>query len=268
MTGIAADCCPEFAADYELTAHPAFRALERRVLGCDYGGTSWTTRSQADGMAQALGLGRGSHLLELGSGSGWPALHLAQTTDCRVTLLDLPINALAQARDRARSQGTRAADTVVASGAALPFLSASFDALAHSDVLCCLPDKLDMLMECRRVARPGAPMAFYVIAPGGGLNKEELAMVAETGPPFVETPADYPTLLTEAGWNLLARESVDTEYIATLRRLLEGLTAEAETFIGVMGSTEYRETLARRERQVAVVENGLMKRERFLARAG
>ena len=36
----------DFAGSYELSRLPAVKALERDVLGCDYGGTSWTTVHQ------------------------------------------------------------------------------------------------------------------------------------------------------------------------------------------------------------------------------
>jgi hypothetical protein len=64
----------DFAHNYERSSLPAVRELEQRVLGCDYGGTSWTTREQADHIAEALELGPGMQLREVGAGSGWPGL--------------------------------------------------------------------------------------------------------------------------------------------------------------------------------------------------
>jgi ubiquinone/menaquinone biosynthesis C-methylase UbiE len=93
-------------------------------------------------------------LLDIGAGAGWPALYVARETGCHATLVDIPMNALQQAMERAVEDQTSArVDAVAASGAALPFDDDSFDIVTHSDVLCCLPEKLEMLRECRRVLR-------------------------------------------------------------------------------------------------------------------
>ena len=150
-------CC-DFAGCYERTQIPAMRELERDVLGCDYGGTSWTTLSQAHDIADSLSLAPGLQLLDVGSGSGWPGLFLGSETGCDVTLLDIPFNALKLAAERAVQDGlTDRVNVIAASGTALPFEDSSFERLSHSDVLCCLPEKLEMLQECRRVAQKGGP---------------------------------------------------------------------------------------------------------------
>lgn len=263
----ACGACCDFAAEYALAAHPAFRAIEREVLGCDYGGTSWTTRIQADDSARPLGLAPGVHLLELGAGSGWPGLYLAERTGCRITLLDVPLIALKQARGRAAELDAAAVGVVAGSGARLPFSAASFDALAHSDVLCCLPEKQEMLAECRRVARPGARMVFFVIAPGPGLSERDRDEAREAGPPFVETPLDYRALLQRTGWRGQTRESLTVDYRATLRHLVRQLERHANTLAAVMGEAEFGAMLERRRRQARAVDAGLLIRERWIARA-
>ncbi len=46
--------------------------MERSTCGCDYGGTSWTTREEADRTIEMLNLKPGRQFLEVGAGSGWP----------------------------------------------------------------------------------------------------------------------------------------------------------------------------------------------------
>ena len=55
-----------FADDYRRAQTPVMLDLERAVCGCDYGGTSWTTRDEAERMGQLLGLAPGKRLLAIG----------------------------------------------------------------------------------------------------------------------------------------------------------------------------------------------------------
>src|SRR5207249_6576487 len=95
----------EFTRGYELGRARVERELEQCVLGCDYGGTSWTTCREAQRVAGLLGLRPGMRLLEVGAGSGWPGLFLAQTSGCNVTLTDFPLAALRAASKRAIADG-------------------------------------------------------------------------------------------------------------------------------------------------------------------
>ena len=244
------------------------RELEKQVLGCDFGGTSWTTRIQAEKIPAALGLRKGVSLLEIGAGTGWPGIFTAGISACDLTLLDLPVNSLKYANSRCVEEHLPGRNnSVAASGEALPFATGSFHAVCHSDVLCCLPEKLAMLQECRRVVMQGAHMLFFVIAPVRGLDERKLAEAIEAGPPFVGTPDDYGRLLRESGWELLERADLTDEYLGALGRLVSGLEKGADTLPEILGKEGFIDQLARRRLQVAAIEDGLLQRELFLARA-
>jgi len=244
------------------------RALERDVLGCDFGGTSWTTKTQADQIPAALGLDADSHLLEIGAGTGWPGIYFAGLTACDVTLLDIPVSALRHAQQRAVEEHVEnRCQSVAASGAALPFATAVFNTISHSDVLCCLPEKLEMLRECRRVARDGARMLFYVIAPKRGLSGADLDRACEVGPPFVGVPDDYDELLKASGWHLLEKTDLTDDYLQALNRLVEGLVAGTDELKAVLGASEFAEQLEHRLAQIDAIERGLLEREMFLVQA-
>ena len=113
------------------------RQIERRVIGGDWGANGYTTMTQADTLATELDLSAGDRLLDLGTGRGWPGLYLAARTGCRVVLVDLPLEGLRVAADRATADGLAARTGVVAAAASgLPFRAGSFDVTIHTDVLC------------------------------------------------------------------------------------------------------------------------------------
>ncbi|MBT8073172.1 MAG: class I SAM-dependent methyltransferase [Xanthomonadales bacterium] len=264
----APSCCCCFELQHEQHSHPAMRAVERDVLGCDFGGTSWTTKAQADRVQQSLGLAAGTRLLELGAGTGWPGIYLAGLAGCDVTMLDLPVNSLIRAQRRASEENvSNRCRSVAASAAALPFRSRSFDAITHSDVLCCLPEKLAMLRECRRVTNKGANMLFYVIAPEDGLTSRELTRASDVGPPFVEVPGDYASLLLDSAWKLIRKTDLTADYLLALHRLVGAFESESTALEALLGSAEYTAQLLHRQQQVDAIERGLLVREMYVATA-
>ncbi|HEY2926927.1 class I SAM-dependent methyltransferase [Piscinibacter sp.] len=266
MAAFAGAAC-NFARDYEIAQEPLMREIERCVRGSDYGATSWTTHEQAEQAAARLGLVRGQHMLELGAGSGWPALFLATLSGCDVVLTDLPLSGLRIARERAARDGLNGRCSVLAAdGAALPFADRSFDRIHHADVLCCMDRKREMLRECRRVARPGARMEFSVISlarePGGD---DERQLLQQSGPPYPDAGADYAVLLGDAGWKVLERIDVTAEFVRCMGIQLEESHARRSALLDLLGEADYAERLNRRNSTRAAVACGLLRREIFFA---
>jgi SAM-dependent methyltransferase len=255
-----------FADEYRRAQTPVILDLERAVCGCDYGGTSWTTRAEADLMGRLLDLGQGRKLLEIGSGSGWPALYLAAQSGCDATLADVPHEALRIAADRVtREPVDGAVSLAVADGAALPFKADLFDAVCHSDVLCCLPAKRGVLNECARVIDRGGKMVFTVISVAPGLAGADHVRAVDSGPPFVEAECAYRELLEETGWTVIDQLDVSADYEATGRCYIHEVQARADELCALMGEAEFSELLAKRRRNAAAVAEGIVRRDLFVA---
>jgi len=260
------DFCCDFAGSYDLSSLPEIKKLEQAALGCDYGGTSWTTRQQAEGILESLQLSSSNRLLDIGAGAGWPGLLLGKLSSCNVTLLDIPLNALAQAAERAVDDGmTDRVNIVSASGTALPFNDHAFDRISHSDVLCCLPEKLELLQESRRVARDHARMHFSVILPAEDLPQPEHEKVLETGPPFIGVDGSYSELLQAAGWQVTDCQDVTAEYRNSLQRLVDGIYKNEKELADLLGEDELIAKREHREDQIALITEGSMRREAFVA---
>ena len=254
------DCCQAFAESYEISTLPEMRDIERSVLGCDYGGTSWTTARQAQAMAAAIEVATDDTLLEIGAGAGWPGLYVAKLIARHVVLLDLPLNALHKAGRRASADGSSSQiGLVAASGAALPFADDTFPAISHSDVLCCLPEKTQVLRECRRVARADATMIFAVIYVPQGLDAADRQRSLAAGPPFLDATASYEDMLTETGWQVTNKINVTDEYRDSLVALVDGIRT-SKGLRARLGESTVEESIAHREEQIRVIEQGFMRR--------
>ena len=123
-----------FSSRYAEEGTAAGRVVERRVIGASVGANGYTTVAQADRLVEALNLSPKSLLLDLGSGRGWPGLHVAARADCRVVLTDVPGAAIRTAQRRSADATDRVA-LARASATHLPFAARSFDAICHADTL-------------------------------------------------------------------------------------------------------------------------------------
>lgn len=265
----AADLRDEFAAQYRLAQAPVLLEVERLVCGSDYGCTSWMTRDEADALGRLLRLAPGRRLLEVGAGSGWPGLHLARTTGCDVALIDVPAEGLCIAADRAAAEGLAGRCTLAAAdGAALPFADATFDAVSHSDVLCCLEDKAAVLAACRRVARAGASMVFTVILVAPDASPSGRQRARAFGPLWVETGRGYAEMLADAGWRMAEVTDLSAAFTDAAGLLLDAEEARAEELCTLYGEAKFAEKMARRHGTVGAIGDGLLRRHLFAATPG
>ncbi len=123
-----------FSSRYAEEGTAAGRLVERRVIGANVGANGYTTVAQADQLVEALDLSPESRLLDLGSGRGWPGLHVAARSKCRVVLTDVPEAAVRAAQHRSAGAADRVS-VARASATHLPFAARSFDAICHADTL-------------------------------------------------------------------------------------------------------------------------------------
>lgn len=121
---------------YERADHDVAMMVEWETLGTDYGANGYTTLGQGNRLMDLLDLDPDEVLLDIGSGCGWPGLHLALARGCSVIGVDPVIEGAMVARRRAIDDNMAdQALAVVGDGTKLPVRARSIDAIVHSDVL-------------------------------------------------------------------------------------------------------------------------------------
>jgi len=132
-----AETLGRMADRYRVDPVEAMLATEREALGSDFVANGYTTRAQADELVDVLSLGPDRVLLDLGSGCGWPGIHLAVRSGCHLVSVD-PVEAgVHRTEARAAVEGIAVRSlAVVGDGEHLPLASDTVDALVHADVLC------------------------------------------------------------------------------------------------------------------------------------
>jgi SAM-dependent methyltransferase len=249
-----------YTASYGGFARDVYAEVRREAWGEEIGQNSWLTREELERFADQLELGDSSRVLEIGCGSGGPALHLVRLSGCEIVGVDVHEDGVANATRMAREAGLDARASFVHADAseALPFPSESFDALVCVDAVNHLRDRARVFGEWARVLAPGGRVLFTdPITVTGALTSDEIAIRASIGY-FVFAPVgEDERLLREAGLQPLAVEDATENTAAVAERWLGARAERAEalrelegepTFDGQQRFLEVAARLARERR--------------------
>ena len=117
---------------------PANRRLRRDIWpeGHDLGQQSFATLPYFDHLVTRLGMGPDTRVLDLGSGSGGPAIYMASTSGCRMTGLEVNEVGVEVARglQADAALGDRV-EFVLGDGMHMPFDDETFDIAISMNVL-------------------------------------------------------------------------------------------------------------------------------------
>ena len=136
-------------------------------------------------LLEEVHLAAGMRALDVGSGTGFPLVELAERIGCEgeVHGVDPWTTGLARAREKIARRGVRNAFVHEGTSEALPFADASFDLIVSNLGVNNFEHPLLSMRECRRVARLGAQIAVSTNLQGtfAELYEELPAALAEAG---------------------------------------------------------------------------------------
>jgi SAM-dependent methyltransferase len=197
--------------------------IRREVYGRDIGQNSWLTADELERFARLAGWSRETTLLEIGCGSGGPALFLARTIGLAVTGVDIsePGIAAASAQAKAAGLGERTRFLRLDGSGRLPFDDGGFDAVLSVDAINHLPDRAGILAEWHRVLRPGGLVVYTdPVIVTGAVSNAEIAERSAIGYFLFVPPGENQRFLREAGFELLRTEDVtENEAAISARRM-------------------------------------------------
>jgi SAM-dependent methyltransferase len=225
--------------DYEGTAEAAVR---HETYGEDIGQSSWMTATEWLQFADQLQVQAKSHVLEVGSGSGGPAVHLAAARGCRVTGVDINQSGIRNAERLAVLRGV--ADRVnfraVDASQRLPFLDATFDAVVSNDAMCHIANRLEVLRDWHRVVRPHGRILFTdAMVVTGLVSHEELAVRSSIGFYLFVPPGENERLIVQAGFTHLGSEDVTSGAAAIARRWHDAREQHRAELVGREGDANF-----------------------------
>ena len=165
-------------------------------------------------------------MLDVGSGIGGAAFHLAKTFGARVTGIDLAPEMVAIARERAREAQAADSVTFLLGDILTTDFPEPFDVVWSRDALMHLHDKPRLFSRLHDLLAPGGYLVVTDYARGTGPGSPEFqAYVRSTGYHLVD-PASYGKLLEGAGFVDVEVEDATDKFIDIMKREAARLAVE------------------------------------------
>ncbi|HEY2951986.1 MAG TPA: class I SAM-dependent methyltransferase, partial [Verrucomicrobiae bacterium] len=216
--------------------------IRAATYGEDLGQSSWMTADELRKFIGWLRLGPSSHVLEIGSGSGGPALFVARTAGCRITGLDVNEYGVKNANDLSRRQklDSLAQFQVADAAQSLPYAGNHFDAVLSNDAMCHVPRRRDVLREWFRVLKPGGQMLFTdAMVITGTLSNQEIATRSSIGSYFFLPPGENEKLIRASGFHLVRTEDATANVARIAKRWHDARAHHQKELIGIEAKANF-----------------------------
>lgn len=167
-----------------------------------------------DELAQALGLQKGQHVLDVCSALGAPARQIARKYGVKVTGLDMTRTMNEKAVQRTKEAGLESLiDFAEGNGMDMPFKSDTFDVVWGQEAWCYVSNKDQLAAEAFRVLKPGGKLGFTDWVITGKVEEDLLAKLYESMSfPYMETYEGWQEVLKKAGFKVLDAQDQTEDY--------------------------------------------------------
>jgi SAM-dependent methyltransferase len=217
-------------------------AVRRETYGEDLGQSSWLTAREWLEFADQLGIAAATDVLEVGSGSGGPAVYLAAHRDCRVTGVDVNEHGVRNAMDLAAARGLseRARFETVDASQPLPFSNESFDVIISNDAMCHIANRAAVLRDWYRLLRPGGRALFTdAMVITGVVSHEEIATRSSIGFYLFVPPGVNEAMLQVAGFAIRAVQDVTANAADVASRWHDARARHREPLVAREGDVNF-----------------------------
>jgi ubiquinone/menaquinone biosynthesis C-methylase UbiE len=258
-----ADSSQFYTLTYSHFAHPVLAEIREETFGEDIGQNGWLTADEYRQYLSYLEMTAASQVLDIGSGSGGPALFLARTVGCQVTGVDINPSSTTSANAWAQALGLGALVHFQHADASqrLPFEDQSFTTVIGIDSMNHVPGRGLVLKEWSRVLRPGGRLLFTdptIVT--SILSSEEIATRSAIGYMLFTPRGENERLIQEASLTLVPIVDGTDNSAVLSKRWFEARARRRDELIQLEGEAEFEKT----QRWLSVVHT--QARERRLSR--
>jgi phosphoethanolamine N-methyltransferase len=201
----------------------------------------------------------GVRVLDVGSGIGGAAFHLAREYGAVVTGIDLSPEMVNIAKERVRSSGTESSVTFLLADVLTASFPTRFDIIWSRDALMHIPDKSRLFSRLFDLLDPGGRLIITDYARGTSAGSTEFQdYIARTGYHVVD-PASYGKLLEGAGFTDVVADDATARFIDILEREPARLTANRSDFLASFSEQDLDYLVERWAMKVRFCQAGDMK---------
>ena len=197
---------------------PANRLIRESIWGKenDIGQQSFITPRYLDHLIGRFRIGEKSHVLDVGSGVGGPAIYIASRTGCRIEGIDISDVGVEMSGKLAKKSGLEGrTEFHLGDAMKTPFADNTFDIAISLNVMNVFRDKVGLFEEVRRVLKKNGIWAFLSGTFDMPDDPEVIRKMARGYliPQYYDSLSEYRDKLKKAGFQI---EEI-TEYISDFR---------------------------------------------------
>ncbi len=252
-----------YDSTYANFAVEVYGEVRAEAFGDDLGQNSWLTADELQRFVEWSHIGPDTRVLDVGCGSGGPAVRLAGQMGCSVHGIDVHGGGIAQANATAVRCGLdrRVHFDTLDANRPLPFPSASFDVVMCIDAVNHFADRAAVLAEWARLLRPGGRILYTdPMVVTGALSHQEIAARSAVGFFLLVPPGENERRIRDAGLELVVAEDATIDVAAVAGRWLAARALREELLRELEGDDGYQDT----QEFLSMVE--LLARQRRLSR--
>lgn len=178
-------------------------------------------------IAEALAVGQGDTVVDIGCGLGGAARALAELRGCTVAGIDLTPAFCEAATELSRRTGLDERTSFrVGDATALDLPDASVDAAMTIHAAMNIPDKPAVYREAHRVVRPGGRFVVYDVLQGeGGEVRYPVPWARDASISHLATTDEMRAMLTAAGFEIVAEHDSSERSLAWFEALAAGIAS-------------------------------------------
>jgi phosphoethanolamine N-methyltransferase len=207
----------------------------------------------------------GVRILDVGSGIGGAAFHLAKTYGAKVTGIDLAEEMVAVAHERAQELGMRDSVRFVLGDVLDEKFAEPFDIIWSRDAFMHIPDKGRLFSRLYDLSAANGRLVITDYARGKSPASPEFEKYIETTGYNVVEPRQYGRSLEAAGFADVVVDDATARFVEILKSETQQLVDNPTAFLESFSLADLKYLVDRWEMKVGFCKNGDMKWGNYLA---
>ena len=217
------------------------------------------------GFCGRLHLRRGMKILEVGSGLGGSAFHLAETYGADVFGLDVSAEMVALSAERQKERGVPNVSFRQGDIRTSDLEIGAFDLVWTRDCVLYVPEKNLVWSNVYTALKPGGQLFVTDFGRGGGPHSDDFETYLEECRYYLQTLDEYVRTLEAAGFGQVHMEDITAAFVDGLRKEQGRIVDDRDAFLSEFDEDDYDYLITRWDKKIRFCERGDLKWGLFVA---